>query len=238
MRIFFQLAFLAAVNASSVCPQALSDKALQTYVDLWRDEQVDSVRSLLPTLAARFSNKPETLFFQAVFELNGERANKTYEMILEKYPGSALADECLYRLIQSDYAAGVYQNIPLKLQSLRNKYPHSRFIKAAEQNFSYADSGSVKFNSTVQNKDNQGLAETTKKFKLQVGAFSQLKNAEELKEKLNRSGYAEVEFSEKTVNEKQLVLVWVGAFETKEEARKNGEVLKSRLQLNYTIVEK
>jgi hypothetical protein len=230
--------FITAIYFSAY-PQDLSDKALKPYVDLWRNENVDSLQSLLPALSAKFPNKPEILFFQAVFETNGEHAAKIYEALLVKYPNNIFADECQYRLIQSDYAAAAYQNIPVRLELLKKNYPQSKFIKRAEECFSYSDSGSAKVqgNVTIQVKNESNSKALLKKFRLQVGAFSQLKNAEDLKETLSKQGYADIELSEKTVNDKKLILVWMGAFDSREEAKKAGEGLKTKLQISYTVVE-
>ncbi|MBL7996178.1 SPOR domain-containing protein [bacterium] len=239
MRLILLSSFLLLLSRN-VDAQKISDPGLKPLVDLWQNDNVDSLRAALPSLQKKYPKQPETIFFQSVFETDAEKANAGYESILKTFPDNALADESLYRLIQFDYAKGSYRGAQEKADQLRARYPSSRFISKADRMFAglnQSASTQIEEQTPVTDPD---ISQSTsgKKFRLQVGAFGQIKNAEDLRDKLKSNDYAPIEFSEKIVNDKKLFLVWVGAFDTKEEAVSNGNALKSKLQLNYTIVEK
>jgi septal ring-binding cell division protein DamX len=205
-------------------------------MELWQNDGVDSLRSALHAILKKYPNKPEALFLQAVFETDAKKANAIYETILKDHRQNVIADESLFRLIQYDYAVGKYRVAQVRANQLKNEYPASRFLKKAEQMFAGLEQAPVE--KAVVTDSDAAVNVSEKKFRLQVGAFGQLKNAEDLRDKLKNAGYTPIEFSEKTVNDKKLILVWVGAFGTKDEAAKTGDVLKNKFQLNYTIVEK
>ena len=86
--------------------QKFSDPGLKPYMELWQNDSVDSLRSALPSILKKYPNKPEALFLQAVFETDAQKANAVYEVILKDHRDNITADECLFRLIQYDYAVG------------------------------------------------------------------------------------------------------------------------------------
>ena len=231
--LFFLLEFPGFLQA-----QKISDPGLKPYMDLWQNESVDSLRSALPVIQKKYPDKPETLFLQAVYETDAKKANAVFELILKNHRDNITADESLFRLIQYDYAVGKYQVAQDKTSRLRNEYPASRFIKKAERMFAGLDQAVQDTPFEEKAVPDSAAKAVGKKFRLQVGAFGQMKNAEDLRDKLKNSGYTPIEFSEKTVNDKELILVWVGAFGSKDEAAKAGDVLKNKFQLNYTIVDK
>lgn len=236
MKKILFLAFLFVLNGT-VTAQKISDPGLKPYIELWQNEGVDSLRSALPSILKKYPNKPEALFLQAVFETDAQKANAVYEVILKDHRDNITADECLFRLVQYDYAVGKYRVAQDRANQLKSEYPSSRFVKKAEQMFAGLEKEAA-VEKTVEADSEANTKTVGKKFRLQVGAFGQMKNAEDLRDKLKNAGYTPIEFSEKTVNDKKLILVWVGAFGTKDEAAKTGDVLKSKFQLNYTIVEK
>jgi hypothetical protein len=215
--------------------QKLSDPALKPYVELWQNDGVDSLRSVLSALTKKYPKEPEVLFFQAVFEADAVKASTVYESILKDHKDNVLADESLFRLVQFDYAVGKYKPAQVKAERLKKDYPKSLFVMRAEKMFAGLNQ-EIKIEEKALGSGSATPAE--KKFHLQVGAFSQTANAEELRDKLKTAGYTQIEFSEKIVNDKKLILVWVGAFASKGEAAKTGDVLKSKFKLTYTIVEK
>lgn len=158
-----------------------------------------------------------------------------FETVVKDHQASLFADASLFRLIQYDYAVGKYRVAQERAEQLKKQYPGSAFIALSDKMFA----GLNKETSfKIEEKTSESSAATAKGFRLQVGAFSQAANAEELRDKLKSAGYAPIEFSEKTVNDKKLILVWVGVFGSKEEAAKTGDVLKNKFKLTYTIVEK
>lgn len=234
------LLFFSLLLPNLAQAQKVSDPALHPYVELWQNDNVDSLHNALPSLLKKYPKQPEIFFFQSVYETDAEKANTGYAFVLKNFPDNVLADECLYRLIQYDYAKGHYREAREKGGQFKNNYPSSRFIDKIDQMFSGLGQAAVNpSEEKIPAADSSASVKTTvKKFRLQVGAFGQIKNAEDLRDKLKNNGYKPIEFSEKIVNDKKLFLVWVGAFDSKEEAAKTGDVLRNKFQLNPTIVEK
>lgn len=220
-----KLIFIFFVAINSLVSQ---NDPMKPYVELWQNEQVDSIKKILPQLNQKFPDKVDVKFFNAVFESDAAKAAAVYESIVADFPQYVFADEALYRLIQLAYARGTYQNAKNKFDQLKKNYPKSKWISAVAQMFS-----DLKIDDTSDQTTTTG----SKKFTLQVGAFSMRDNADDLKTKLSGFGYTPIEISEKTVNGKKLFAVWVGSFATKEEAAKTGQTLKSQQKIDFSIVE-
>ncbi|MCK6544114.1 SPOR domain-containing protein [bacterium] len=223
-----------------VSGQTMSDPGLKKYIGLWEREQTDSLKTLIAEMEKKFPKAPEAIFLKNTYETDGAAAYAVYLRFVRDYPKNIFAPEAYHRMIQYDAAAGRYALAQDNLIKLRTDYPGSSCIKSAETLFPAAKSDEATQAIMTAPSDTVRPTEINagKKFRLQVGAFSDQKNAQELKQKLTAKGYTPIEFSEKTVNGKNLILVWVGAYATREDAKKAGDTIKSKEQLNYSIVEK
>lgn len=215
----------------TISAQHLSDEGLRPYITLWKAEEVDSIRSILPTLSQKYPGKPEILFFQAVFEMDGEKAAAGFLRIVNTHPDSYFADEALFRLIQHDYALGQYRTADTRVQELVRRYPQSPW---AEKAGVFA----MKAVQTDAFKDTSAVTQTTARYTLQLGAFSRSQNAEDLKTKLVAAGFTGAATGEKTVAGKKYFTVTWGSFADKDAARREGDRMKSKMNLTYSIVEK
>ncbi len=217
--------------AGSASPQAPSHEGLRPYMTLWQNEQTDSLRAVLPQLIQKFPGKPETLFFTAVFETDGEKAAAGFLNMVTTFPNSYYADQSLLRLIQYDYALGQYKNADERVKLFEQKYPQSSFLSNA-QVFGMKKTAVTNGNPMADSAESDG------RFTLQLGAFSLAKNASDLYAKLVSAGFTQVKTGEKTVNGKLLHTVTCGAFSDRERARQEGDRIKAKLNLTYTIIEK
>lgn len=75
-----------------------------------------------------------------------------------------------------------------------------------------------------------------KQFALQVGAFSTLQNAREQKDLFESYGYP-VQIRERKRGNLQLYLVWIGSYDSREEAKRAGNSIEKRINLPFFIVE-
>jgi hypothetical protein len=223
------LAMLVVLPIASVVAQQRGAD-LQPYLTWWKSEQVDSVREALPQLSAKFPKAPEVLFWQAVFDVDGERAVGFYRSFVQAHPGHELADEALYRVLLYEYALGQYKSAREQLERMKENYPRSVFLKKAAA-LPLLQSG---LEGTARD---SATGKAPEPYILQLGAFSQMQNATELKAKLDASGFRGAVIDEKVVNQKRLYVVKWGSFATKDEAQKGGDALKSKLAINYLIVE-
>jgi len=74
------------------------------------------------------------------------------------------------------------------------------------------------------------------KFTVQVGAFGNQNNALRMERLLCERHFADVRIQTKRVGSGVLYLVWVGNFNTFQEAHAYGEVMMRRLKIDYNVV--
>lgn len=203
---------------------------IQKRLEMIEQGQADQVRAELPTLLANYQNNPGVMYLQGVLTTDGSEAAKIFQSIVDNFPKSEWADDALYRLYQYYYSIGLYKTADQKLAELKQEYPYSAY--AVEQSTApketVEDSAAiVKPKSTVQ-KFSTG-------FTVQVGAFSLLQRAEELKSFFEGKGYASNIFTMVT-NGKKLHKVWVGEFQGQEDARRFSGEIKKKFGFDSIVV--
>ena len=113
---------------------------------------------------------------------------------------------------------------------LKQDYPYSAY--AVEQSASSKETTAetadvVKPKSTVQ--------KFSTSFTVQVGAFSTLQRAEELKSFFEGKGYSSNIFT-MVSNSKKLHKVWVGEFQNQDDAKRFGAEVKKKFSLESIVV--
>lgn len=211
-------------------PGQSSGPDIQKRLEMIEQGQADQVRAELPTLLANYQNNPGVMYLQGVLTTDGSDAAKTFQSIVDNFPKSEWADDALYKLYQYYYSIGLYKTADQKLAELKQEYPYSAY--AVEQSTTsketLEDSAAiVKPKSTVQ-KFSTG-------FTVQVGAFSVLQRAEELKNFFEGKGYASNIFTMVT-NGMKLHKVWVGEFQSQEDARRFGGEIKKKFGFDSMVV--
>ncbi len=203
---------------------------IQKRLEMIEQGQPDQVRAELPTLLANYQNNPGVMYLQGVLTTDGSEAAKIFQSIVDNFPKSEWADDALYKLYQYYYSIGLYKTADQKLAQLKQEYPYSAY--AVEQSPTSKETpldsaDVVKPKSTVQ-KFSTG-------FTVQVGAFSTLQRAEELKSFFEGKGYASNIFTMVT-NGKKLHKVWVGEFQNQEDARRFSGEIKKKFGLDSIVV--
>ncbi len=211
-------------------PGQSSGPDIQKRLEMIEQGQAEEVRAELPTLLTNYQNNPGVMYLQGVLTPDGSEAAKIFQSIVDNFPKSEWADDALYKLYQYYYSIGLYKTADQKLAQLKQEYPYSAY--AVEQSptsrETLEDSAAiVKPKSTVQ-KFSTG-------FTVQVGAFSTLQRAEELKSFFEGKGYASNIFTMVT-NGKKLHKVWVGEFQTQEDARRFSGEIKKKFGLDSMVV--
>ena len=174
-------------------------------------------------------DNPDVLFLQAVLTDNGEEAQKIYDLIYSTFPNSKFADAALFRSFSYYYAIGLYRKAEELKRQLAEDYPNSPYLKSTDRNFPQTDEMVLVDNSPVDIK-----SPDDPKFTIQAGAFSNLKNAQDLRNKFVNAGLAS-KISEKTVNNLELHIVTVGEFMNKEDAANLLQRLKSEFSVDGRI---
>jgi hypothetical protein len=194
--------------------------------------QAEAVRAELPSLMTNYQNNPGVMYLQAVLTKDGSEAAKLYQNIVDNFPKCEWGDDALYKLYQYYYSIGLYKTAEQKLVQLKEEYPFSAY--ATEQNPMVKEEPLAKEKPSVV-KPKGTVPKFATNFTVQVGAFSTLQNAEELKIKFEKEGFSSNIFTIVT-HGKKLHKVWVGEFQTYEEAKRFNAEIKKKFNLTSIVV--
>lgn len=209
-----------------------SEPDIQRRLELIEKGQGDAVKAELPALMTTYQNHPGVMFLQAVLTSDGSEAAKMYQNIVDNFPRSEWADDALYRLFQYYYSIGLYKTAEQKLGQLKIQYPFSAY---ASEEMPSAEQKAAPEEKAPPVKPKGNVQKYATGFTIQVGAFSTLQNAEDLKAKFEKEGYASNIFTIIT-NGKKLHKVWVGEFQTYDEARRFTAEIKKKFSLASIVV--
>jgi hypothetical protein len=203
---------------------------IQKRLEMIEKGQVEQVRAELPTLLTNYQNNAGVMYLQGVLTSDGTEAVKIFQSIVDNFPKSEWADDALYKLYQYFYSIGLYKTADQKMAQLKQDYPYSAY--AIDQSASLKES-------TAENADIVKPKSTVQKFStsytVQVGAFSTLQRAEELKSFFEGKGYSSNIFT-MVNNNKKLHKVWVGEFQNQDDARRFGAEIKKKFSLESIVV--
>ncbi|MGD0589418.1 MAG: SPOR domain-containing protein [Bacteroidota bacterium] len=194
--------------------------------------QGEAVRAELPALMTNYQNNPGLMYLQAVLTTDGTEAAKLYQNIVDNFPKSEWADDALYKLYQYYYSIGLYKTADQKLTQLKEEYPFSAY--ATEQNLVAEEKPTIK-EKPADVKPKGTIQKFATNFTIQVGAFSTLQNAGELKAKFEKEGYPSNIFTIVS-HGKKLHKVWVGEFQTYNEAKQFAAKVKKKFNLTAMVV--
>ena len=194
--------------------------------------QAEAVRAELPSLMANYQNNPGVMYLQAVLTTDGAEASKLYQNIVDNFPKSEWGDDALYKLYQYYYSIGLYKTAEQKLAQLKEEYPFSAY--AAEKD-SIIEENQIEKEKPAVIKPKGTVPKFATNFTVQVGAFSTLQNASELKAKFEKEGYQSNIFTIVS-NGKKLHKVWVGEFQTYDEAKRFAVGIKNKFNLTSIVV--
>lgn len=192
--------------------------------------QGEQVKAELPTLLTNYQNNPGVMYLQGVLTNDGTEAAKIFQSIVDNFPKSEWADDALYKLYQYYYSIGLYKTADQKMAQLKQDYPYSAYAvdqKASTKETSADTADVVMPKGTVQ--------KFSTSFTVQVGAFSTLQRAEELKNFFEGKGYSSNIFTMVT-NGRKLHKVWVGEFQNQDDARRFSAEIKKKFTLDSIVV--
>ena len=185
----------------------------------------------LRELKKNYANHPDVIFLEAVLTEDGEASKKYYELVYNNFPQSKFADAALFRTFSYYYALGLYKKAGEFKARLEKEYPNSPYLKNTDREFPAVDEMLI-----VDTEPYRIRKEGEERFTVQAGAFSNFKNAEDLKTRFMNNGLFS-KISPKKVNSIQLHIVTVGKFSSKAEAEKFLPELESKYSLKGRIIE-
>ena len=209
-----------------------SEPDIRRRLEMIEKGQAEAVRAELPSLMTNYQNNPGVMYLQAVLTTDGTEAVKLYQNIVDNFPKSEWGDDALYKLYQYYYSIGLYKTANQKWTQLKEEYPFSAY--AAEKNSVVEEKQAAKEKPTVM-KPKGTVPKFATNFTVQVGAFSTLQNAGELKTKFEKEGFQSNIFT-MVSHGKKLHKVWVGEFQSYDEARRFTLEIKSKFNLTSIVV--
>lgn len=209
-------------------PTQGAEPDIRRRLEMIQNGEGEKVKAELPDLLTRYQNHPGVMFLQAMLTTDGAQAARVYQTIVDNFPDSEWADDALYKLYQYYYSLGLYKTGDAKLQQLKEFYPLSPYssdqaVQAQQQK--------------AADREPPAGAEPVPAagYTVQVGAFSTMQNAEELKGRFERESYSAM-ISTVVSNGKTLHKVWVGEFKTYESAKRFAGEIKSKYNIDSIVV--
>ncbi|GJQ20901.1 MAG: hypothetical protein HBSIN02_12560 [Bacteroidia bacterium] len=232
MRIAIFTALIVFTSAASAQNERSGEPDIQRRLEMIERNQAEAVKAELPTLMTNYQNHPGVLYLQAVLTTNGIEAAKLYQSIVDNFPRSEWADDALYKLHQYYYSIGLYKTGDQKLQQLKQEYPFSTYAVAEKAS---EPVNPPKEEAPADIKPTGTVEKFPTGFTVQVGAFSTLQNAEELKAKFEKENYSSNIFTIVN-NGRKLHKVWVGEFQTYEDAKRFTAEIRRKFSLESIVV--
>ncbi len=226
------LFFLTGIETGEAQTDRSGEPDIRQRLEMIEQGQAEIVKTELPALMTRYQNHPGILYLQAVLTTDGTEATKIYQTIVDNFPQSEWADDALYKLYQYYYSIGLYKTGDQKLQQLRRDYPYSPY---ANDQATPTELPPPQPEPPAQLKPAGTVEKFQTKFTVQVGAFSTLQNAEELKGRFERENYSSNIFTI-VRNGKKLHKVWVGEFQSQEEAKRFSAEIQKKFNLDCIVV--
>ncbi len=226
--VFLLAMFPAVAMAQTTAP---GEPDIQRRLEMIEQGQADAVRAELPTLMTTYQNDPGVMYLQAVLTTDGSEATKLYQNIVDNFPKSEWADDALYKLYQYYYSIGLYKTADQKMAQLRQQYPFSAYAREG----SPKEAAPRPDETTAVAEPKTPVAKYGTNFTVQVGAFSTLQNAEDLRAKFEKEGYVSNIFTIVT-NGRKLHKVWVGEFQSIADAKRFTAEIQKKFGLNSIVV--
>ena len=161
-------------------------------------------------------------------------ARKYFSLLSRRFTHSPIKDDAQYLYCQSLLAQEKDDSARVFLQAFIENAPRSPFVDLAVMDLEA-------LSSTEENglaaESVQPVKPAAYRYTLQVGAFSNKRNARRLAKKFRELGH-DTEIVAKRIGGKTLYAVWVGKFETRNLAQDYGERLLRHVAPNYRIVDR
>lgn len=180
--------------------------------ELVRDGDFDEARKLLPSILKANPDDASTLYYQGLLEKNGDKSLEYFEMLLEKHPKSDYADDALMQIGEYQYARGLYVSAERTLLLIPRQYPDSEHVKRA-------------INLLMQSMLVTGKSDTARMYlKIFEKRWGDLAVDVEFPPVVSST----TEKKSKKDRKKTLFTIQIGAFGSKDNAKKQREVFRGR----------
>ncbi len=215
MKIFFFALILSLFLSISI----LSAQEHQDLFEYYANRQIDKLETRIEQLGNTAHNDPEVLFFSTVLTNNGDNAFSIYERLFKQSRGP-LKNLAAEKLAEYYYARGFY----IKSSELENIAKTYVPVKTTEK---------IKSGDNIR--ENKIERSTKSIYKIQVGAFSVIENANDLASFL-KGKKLEVSVVNRNISGNNLYCVWVEGNSSFESTENIAKEINKRYKLSYRIV--
>lgn len=249
---FLKLILTVVILGSTLCAQNI-DLEVARYIKMIESGEMEKVINEAAKIIKDNPNHPAILYLQGRLSSDGIEALKFYQAVVDNFSKSEWADDALYKIYQYYYAVGLYKTADLKWKHLQKEYPNSPYLKYPISKDIKPIDDTIKINEIAithpdvkvveQLKDDRLPLDTQKEntksviYTVQVGAFSTLENAKKQEKFFVDLGY-QVEVTNRIRAGKSLYLVWVGNFNSTEEAEKVKDEIKHKYRIESITIQK
>jgi hypothetical protein len=219
MKKYWFLAFgivtLILTSACDVRAQQV-DRMVEEYIRKISEGRYDEVVRSLPASATHTEplarNNPGLIYLEGLIAPDGTTALRMFRMVSDSLPANPWRDDALARIFEIYTKLNDRGGAEEVLQTMRTEYPQTPYITTG-----YLD--------RVEKSETGGassLADSTGRivavYAIQVGAFSVMGNAEKLAGELKAKGFDAIIYDNLLDGKNLLHLVWVGRFDSREDA--------------------
>ncbi len=215
MKIFFLTLILSLFSSISI----LSAQEHQDLFEYYANRQIDELEIRIEQLGNTAQNDPEVLFFSTVLTDNGDNAFSIYERLFKQSRGS-LKNLVAEKLAEYYYARGFYVK-------------SSEFENIAKTYIPGKTTEEIKSGDNIRKSKTERSTKSI--YKIQVGAFSVIENANDLAGFL-KGKKLEVSVVNRNVSGNILYCVWVEGGSSFESTENIAKEIKKKYQLSYRIV--
>lgn len=192
----------------------------------------DEVKAFLKKYPKNFSYE-SYLLLDAILTEEGETASNKFYDFIKKFPNSNYNQIAYNRLYSFNYALGEYEKASEYHALLKKYFPDSKYLAEIE---TLNTDAFIKRNESI-NENNSEKSRTDSKliFTIQVGAFTNIKNAESLRNKIKAKKYS-VRIIPKVIENKKYNIVLVGKYDSIEKAEKVLPKLNQQFSVKGKII--
>ena len=219
---------------------------LEAYVEEDGDRAVDLYKQLVEKFpGSKFTGSALLKLAQYYYAVGSYVSARQYtDNLVDQFPGSPLVPEAKFLAARCLIATGYYVAAEEELKDIIKKYsksPCKNYAKAELTSLNELEKQSINppqsenlptdFKQSIEKYGRNG------KYTIQIGAYQDKNNALKQKELYSQQGYL-TSVETKYVNNNLLYLVWIGDFETEDQAARFGEVFKNLHSISFHVVKK
>ncbi|MBN2411262.1 SPOR domain-containing protein [candidate division KSB1 bacterium] len=158
---------------------------------------------------------------------------KYLSFFFKEFNNSDLKDRAQYLFCQTIYAQGKEDSAKIFLQAFIKNVRNSPFVDLAVIDLESPDMWSRSY--LTEEMKSEPVPDSNFRYSIQIGAFTVKRNAIRVKEKFEEDSHY-VEIREKKIDNRIFYAVWIGRFETREQAQDYAIKYIQKYNIDYKLV--